>query len=159
MQVKLEKCPGIGDLEDAYNQILFATREKNLEIDLYSFAMFCQWSRFDSRMGEISVQFLSQNWEKINPIVLHDAFAQQAWPSILGVLLEFCQSESTLFCEWKKTATSDFPKAHWEQFFIGKRRMGGKLMFDDARFSLDEYRRWGYLSREILINKAKRNEK
>jgi len=153
MKVGLKKCPGIRDLEEGYNQILSAERTANGKIDLNSFATFCQWSRFDSRMGEICIQFLSRYWKEINPVELHDAFAQQPWPSILGVLLEFFKDKSTLFQMWKKTATCDFQKANWEQFFIGKRKIGGQMMFDDARFSLEEYRRWGYLARELLINK------
>jgi len=153
MKIGLEKLPGLQDLEKAYNEILHAQRTQNGKIDLNTFAIFCQWSRFDSRMGEICVSFLSRYWKGINPVELHDSFAQQAWPNVLGVLLEFSQNESPLFQFWKMTATCDFQKANWEQFFIGKRRIGGKLMLDDARFSLEEYRRWGYLGREILLNK------
>ena len=154
----LEKLPGVQDLEGGYNQILLAQRSANGEVDLNSFVLFCQWSRFDSRMGEICVAFLARYWKKINPVELHDGFAQQPWPAVLGVLLEFCSDKSSLFQLWKKTATCDFAKANWEQFFIGRRRVGGQLMFDDSRFSLEEYRKWGYLGREILMNKQGRVE-
>ena len=58
-----------------------------------------------------------------------------------------------LFKLWKKTATLGFKMANWEQYFVGKRRMGGKAMMEDAQFSLEEYRRWGFLSREISSTK------
>ena len=154
----LEILPRTEDLERAYNQILDAERHENGKIDLKLFSTFCQWSRFDSRLGEICTSFLVRHWRRINPIELNEAFLHQPWPGVLGVLLEFCRMDSTLFDSWKKTATCNFQKANWEQFFIGKRRIGGQLMFDDARFSLEEYRRWGFLAREILINKQSGNE-
>jgi hypothetical protein len=158
MKVGLESCPTIHDLEAAYNQILNAKRNRNGEIDVNSFALYCQWGRFDARLSEVCVEFLTHFWKQMNPIKLHDAFVCLPWPAVLGVLLEFCPQDSTLFQMWKKTATCDFEKVDWELFFIGKRRIGGRSMFDDARFSLDEYRRWGYLSREVLVNKGGRTQ-
>jgi len=164
MKIGLKQLPSTHDLELAYQQ--FAQRpEQGLPkpqgtvIALKDFALYCQWVRFDSRLGEMSVQYLLRNWRRINPTELRDEFLSQPWPAVLGVLAEFAQRqlepglELTLFQNWKIVATTEFSPACWEQFFIGKRRMGGKAMFDDARFSLEEYRKWGYLSREVLINK------
>ena len=159
MRVGLEKIPKIKDLEEAYNWILYCEKVEKSKIDLNHFSTLCQWIRFDSRLGEICVKFLSDYWKQINPIHLRDAFVLQPWPAVLGVLLEFCDNKSKLFQLWKKTATDAFEKANWEQFFIGKRRIGGQSMLDDARFSLEQYKQWGYLAREILINKAGRVEK
>jgi hypothetical protein len=155
VKVGLDQLPGVSDLEEGYNQILRAQQELGGKIDLYSFSKLCQWSRFDSRMAEICVNFFSIYWKQLNPVELHDAFEKQPWPNVLGVLLEFCLVDSPLFRSWKKTATCGFSKANWEQFYIGKRRIGGQLMMDDVRFSLEEYRRWGYLSREVLLQKQR----
>lgn len=152
MKVSIEKIPEMQDLERAYDQILLYDQDiRNLNIS--EFAKFCQWSRFDSRLGEICVGFLTSHWTHLNPVELRNAFNYLAWPNILGVLLEFCSNDSKTFSLWKKLATCGFSKANWEQFFIGARRMGGALMFDDARLPLMEYQKWGYLSRERLVRK------
>jgi len=153
MNIGLERLPDIKDLELAYNTILGIEKTYS-KLDLRELSLYAQWTRFDSRLGEICATFLSRHWKEINPIELHDIFELQPWPSVLGVLLEFCPDESPLFCHWKKAATCGFSKANWEQYFIGKRRIAGSAMFEDVCFSLEQYRRWGYLAREILINKA-----
>jgi hypothetical protein len=154
MKVGLEKLPGIPDLEMAYNEILLAQRTQGGIIDLARFVLYCQWSRFDSRLGEICVRYFSQCWRQINSVGLHEIASHGSWPNVLGVLLEFCPEKDPLFQLWKKTVTFGFGKAHWEQYYIGKRRIAGAEMLDDARFSLEEYRKWGYLSREVLLNKG-----
>src|SRR5687768_10029995 len=129
MKTGLARLPDIHDLEKAYNAILLTEREAGALVSSHLFAIYCQWSRFDSRMGEICVNYLSKNWKKMNPVELHDVFLLQAWPAILGVLLEFCQiqlresmnrEQFLLFQRWKNTATSGMKKANWEQYFVGK---------------------------------------
>jgi hypothetical protein len=54
---------------------------------------------------------------------------------------------------------SGFAPAEGEQFFIGLRAFGGEAMRLDAERSLATYLRWGYLGREILVNKASQRER
>lgn len=152
MKIALAHLPSLQDLETAYQEFQIAETLAQT-IELNRLAALCQWIRFDSRLGEISVKYFIRTWSEINPIALHEAFQQQAWPNILGVLLEFCKIRTPAFRAWKKAATHQLARSHWEQFYIGKRRIAGKLMLDDARFSLKEYRNWGYLAREVLVNK------
>jgi len=165
MTVGLDKIPGIGDLEKCYDAILQARVSKDHSLSLDRFSLFCQWTRFDPRLAEICVQYISESWKKINPIELYQAFEKQPWPNVVGVLLEFSEKlvflespeESDLFQLWKQLITKRLKKSNWEQFFIGQRRIAGQMMLDDARFSLAEYQKWGYLSREILLNKKIEN--
>ncbi len=150
MKIGFMHCPTLQDLEKAYH-VIFQTNGKAMNLN--TFSQFCQWTRFDSRLGEICVQFLSKHWETIHPLELRTAFLQSPWPAVLGVLLEFCFKKDLFFKHWKKLATFEIKKANGEQFFIGKRKIAGSLMLDDVRFSLEEYRRWGYFGREVLVNK------
>ena len=163
MKCGLAQLPLTLDLSNAYDQILRWQRDESL-IDYSAFALFCQWSRFDSRLGEICVKFISREWRKIHPIKIREALLEQPWPSVLAVLVEFsgllAKNEESpedfkLYLVWKNTAIFGIPKANWEQYFIGKRRIASRSMLDDARFSIEEYRKWGYLGREILINKQR----
>ncbi|MEO7163938.1 MAG: hypothetical protein ABI041_13545 [Bdellovibrionia bacterium] len=165
MKFGLLQLPNILNLSHAYDQILRWETEVNETLpDYTAFALYCQWSRFDSRLGEICTGFISRNWRKIHPLKIREAFLGQPWPTVLGVLLEFSglltkSNESPedfkLYQMWKNTAIFGIPKANWEQYFIGKRRIAGRSMLDDARFSIQEYRKWGYLAREVLINKQR----
>lgn len=160
MKSGLSQLPQLADLEKAYHDFLLIQRPGSPLMESDQFALYSQWSRFDSRLGEICVSYLILNWKRLHPLDLRTAFLKQPWPAILGVFLEFSQKwvqgkeDFQLFKKWMDTATTEIPKANWEQFFIGKRRIAGNAMLEDARFSTEEYRKWGYLSREILINKG-----
>jgi hypothetical protein len=97
--------------------------------------------------------------KKINPIELREELLKECWPAAALVLLGFVshsleKSEFALFNHWKELICHEIDKANFEQFFIGLRSLAGKMMFDDARFSTQEYLSWGYLGREVLFNKA-----
>lgn len=160
MKTGLEKIPGVHDLATAYDDLLGHFKNE-IVLPPKSFAIYSQWTRFDSRLGEICVQYLLKNWRRMNPAQLHTELSKLPWPAVIGVLAEFVERQlittpdEALFKNWKILVTTGFANTDWEQFFIGKRRIGGRAMFEDARFSLEEYRKWGYLSREILINKPK----
>lgn len=154
----LPNIPERLELERAYSILLHRYPASAKETEL---ALFSQWSRFDPRLAEIWVSFLVQEWERLNPIELRKAVLQQPWPAAAAVLLEFAGKKvphnmSSLFHSWSRIVTENIPKGNCEQFFIGLRRLGGQAMQDDARFAFSEYRKWGYLGREILINKGGR---
>jgi len=155
-QTHFQLIPTQEDLSNAYDQLQIQTIT---HVSCDSIAQFGQWSRFDPRLGEILVKYLAVHWKEINPSELNGAFRKQPWPSVLGPLLEFSyqlqpKENKPTYKLWKQICTSHFEKAHWEQYYIGMRRIAGKLMFEDAQFACQEYLRWGYLSREVLVNKA-----
>ena len=125
-------------------------------------ALYSQWTRFDPRLGEQLVTHFAKYWLRINPMALHQELGQMPWPQAMGVILEHVEeftdfSEEKIrkaFGDWYRCAMTGFEPAHDEQFFNGLRSLGGREMLDDAKFSLSLYRRWGYLSRELLLNKA-----
>jgi hypothetical protein len=153
MKNGLKRIPAEKDLEKAYAELRGELAEGRL-------ALYAQWARFDPRLAEIWVRTTLSRWKLVHPIVMHEALAGEPWPSAAGPLLEFVgravratPEEAKLFKSWKEMVMQGFAPASWEQYFIGQRRIAGQAMIDDARFSLNEYRRWGYLSREILFNK------
>jgi hypothetical protein len=148
----LSSIPQESDLLSAYNALLG-------EVTISQLAIYSQWSRFDPRLAELWVKWLGSNWKKINPMKLREAVAIQIWPAAVSVLLEFViyslpKEDHSIFHHWKSLIQIGIEKAHFEQYFIGLRSPGGKIMFDDARFSLQEYSKWGYLGRDVLLNKA-----
>ena len=54
---------------------------------------------------------------------------------------------------------TDISCAKGEQFFIGIYKAGGKLMEEECFYSIRPYRRWGYFSKDLLINKAQSTKK
>ncbi len=155
MRPGLERIPSQGDLERAYADLSGAPGPQAL-------ARYSQWSRFDPRLAEIWVATLLREWKRVHPIELREALLKQPWPAAAGPLIEFVAravrarpADSRTFRAWKLMATDGLAPADWEQFFIGQRRIAGAAMLEDARFALGEYRRWGYLSREVLFNKQR----
>ena len=147
--------PQLSDLERAYTALLHDSPAPPSEQEL---ALYTQWSRFDARLAEICVDYFVKNWPKLNPVQLRTSMLSQPWPAALGVLLEFAKhavrtADSVVFQQWKKTALADISPAPWEQFFVAQRPIASVGMLEDARFSLKEYRDWGYFGREVLFNK------
>lgn len=151
----LNSIPSNAELEKAYLdlrvRIVPAAREAKL------LALYAQWTRFDPRLSEILIFYVTQYWKDISPVKLNEEIHHQPWPAALGVALEMAREltvSDPLFDRWKACALAGVQAASNEQFFIGLRAIGGRQMQLDARFSLKPYRRWGYLGREILLNKA-----
>ncbi len=146
-------------LHKAYERLLHPRPAPLKNADL---ALFTQWSRFDPRLAEIWVVYMASKWEQLSPLLLRNCILRQPWPACAGVLLEVVekvvrsrdtQEKRRLFRLWKLLVTEGFPKAPFEQFFLGLRPLGSQDMFDDARFAIREYRKWGYLGREIPLPK------
>lgn len=166
MRGGLATIPGATDLERAY-RLLFVRSSRGTgrarQPTCAELALFSQWARFDPRLAEILVQYVIVTWRRIHPVELHQALHTQPWPGACAVLLEFAERgvgaaggcDSAVFRHWKAAVTAHVALANWEQFFIGQRRIGGEAMQGDARFAFEEYRRWGYLAREILFNKQR----
>jgi hypothetical protein len=158
MRGGLVDLPGTADLGRAYEALLHGRPERPDEAQL---ALYAQWARFDPRLAEIWVRFVGERWKSLNPVALNEALAAQPWPAAGAVLLEFAVRAAAAEegrerpALWKKLATGGIAPAPLEQYFIGSRLPGGTAMLEDARFPLREYRRWGYLSREILFNKQR----
>lgn len=147
----LRHIPSLSDLAKAYKDLLHEKPSAS-KIALYS-----QWSRIDPRLAEILATFIAKNWKRLDGLEIRTHVLQQPWPSALAVLLEFSKKtalDPRLFQHWCRTITQDLAKASGEQFFIGLRKFAGDLMFEDAVFTSEEYRRWGYLGREQLVRNA-----
>ncbi|MBI3535142.1 MAG: hypothetical protein HY072_06620, partial [Deltaproteobacteria bacterium] len=153
----LESIPTPNDLLKAYNTLQF--KQKMLLPSKLAF--WSQWSRFDPRLAEIIVFYISKNWKDISALTLNREIKKQPWPGVLGVLLEqvilfagFSLNEKVLFRNWARFVMTGVSKASFELFFIGLRSLGGRLSLQDAVLSHKTYKKWGYFGRELLINKV-----
>jgi hypothetical protein len=155
--------PSLVDLEREYARL----QREEPPLDASAASCLSQWARFDPRLAELLVARLAKDWRRVAAEQLRDALLEQPWPSAMGVLLENARlllaSERTSadpavgrFDCWMRGALGGVERGRGELFFIGLRSFGGKLARDDARWSLDLYRRWGYLGRDLLINKDAR---
>ena len=158
----LKKIPSIKQLTKAYSVLQNIKKEKILEKQL---ALYSQWSRLDPRLGEIMVQHLSWCWKQYHPIKLNSIIRLQAWPSALGVLLnhvpiyyqqkEKIWKEVDFFKKWSNCVMDSIPSAKNELFFINIYSAGSRFMYREAVCSTQIYKTYGFLGKELLINKAK----
>ena len=135
-------------------------------VSIKKLVLWSQWTRLDPRLGEILVAYLAKFWQIHKPLEINQELKKQVWPAVFGVLLEqapFCRSqnlknkksERKRFFYWAKSAMLDISPANNELFFIGLYKVGGKLAQEECFCSIKPYRKWGYFSKELLINKAK----
>ncbi len=153
----LKQLPNLENLETAYLSLIHEQPDRPKVSDLVKFS---QWSRLDPRLAEIWVQYIGRHWSSLNPLELRTAVASQPWPAAVGLLLDFSQEiveaeakQVKVFKIWKRLIVDGIVRANDEQFFLGLRHLGGAEMLDDARLSVERYRRWGFLGRENLIPK------
>ena len=154
----LDKIPSTDELSLAYGKL--QSRQPSL-ISLAEIILWSQWSRFDPRLAEQLIVFISEKWKRWNPVFLHEELLKQPWPQAFGVLLEqalaagFLSKESaSLFKKWGDVVLSDISPANGEQFFIGLQKLGSKQMLRNAERPLRAYTAWGYFGCDLLVNKA-----
>lgn len=146
--------PKQAELIQAYNLLQFNSKEVKVE----EVALWSQWSRLDPRLAQILVHYLVQEWQNINPILLNIELKKQAWQSAIAPLLEFAylslkqnKLDYKVFQAWMKAVLIGLSAGENEQFFIGQRSFAGKLSKLDVQLSLSPYSKWGYFSRDHLI--------
>ena len=87
--------PNESSLTGAYSRLQAALMAKKKDrasrIKCSELAVWSQWTRFDARLGEILIDYLSRNWKRINGVNLNNQISKQPWPAILGVILEHVQ--------------------------------------------------------------------
>ncbi len=151
----LKVIPSTDKLIEAYNTL---TSRGPLAAEL---AEWTQWSRFDPRLAEILVQSISKHWKSFDLFGIRAELLPQPWPAALGVLLENILAAKILpardvdvFRHWAAAAMAGVEPAPNELFFFGTRKIGSLAMFRDASEASKSYTKWGYLGRELLVNKA-----
>ncbi len=161
----LEKIPATKNLADAYDTLLGDKVGTGSGIPELKIALWTQWSRFDPRLAEILVEFISRRWEAIPPLPLRKALLDSPWPSAFGVIFENTLSaglippgQRRVFRHWGAVVLSGVAPASNEQFFFGIRKVGGSEMMKDVVESSKSYLKWGYFGRELLLNKAAPSE-
>ena len=176
----LKEAPSVRQLAAAYSDLQFAKKAlANKKLALYS-----QWARLDSRLGEILVEYIARFWRRHDPADLNSRLRLQAWPAAFGALLEhtpffWAQKErrerrgeaeksrlaparrrrAALFQKWSESVMDSIPPARGELFFFGAYGMGSKLQRKEASHATKLYRKWGYFGKDLLVNKAEPPQK
>ncbi len=154
--------PGNKQLLSTYNKL----QSDKTKISIKEITIWTQWVRFDPRLAEQLVSYLSRKWTNILPKDLNAEMIKQPWPAAIGLLIENIiifkkhhdqesKQEISNFTFWASIVMSGIGPSNNEQFFIGLRPLASKLMKRDVLLSLDFYRRWGYFGFDVLINKFK----
>lgn len=114
-----------------------------------------QAARHDPRLLWVVVELLARDYARFNPLLLRRAAAAARWPATLAVALEFARGavRSAELDDYAAFVTGATPPARGERFFLGTRRFAGIQARRDAEESLAEYKRWGYLGREVPYSK------
>jgi hypothetical protein len=157
--IGLPEIPSVRETQAAYARFQDPAGPPVSECEL---ALWSQWSRFDPRLAEQWVGTVSRNWRELSPVRLNEQLHLHPWPSAAGVLLEQAQLFSVwpdgasrrAFVRWMDCVMSGIAPAPGELYFLGLRSFAGQASRKDAEAALKPYRKWGYLGREILLNKA-----
>ena len=159
MKPGLEYLPQLADLTVAYDALQELTPSRASESDL---ALYSQWARFDARLAEIWITYVAKYWQTIHPLSLHRELEEQPWPAAAGPLLEFVKhlarrqdrKITKLYKAWAGLVLEGVKPAPWQLFFISNRKPASRAVIADAEYSLQEYRKWGFLSQDVVISKA-----
>ena len=110
-----------------------------------------QAARRDPRLLWVLVELLAGRYDAFDPLKLRRAAARARWPAAVGVALEFARAAvpSAELDDYARFVSARLPAAPGERFFLGTRAFGGEQARRDAEESLAEYKRWGFLGREV----------
>lgn len=156
----LKSIPSLRQMAKAYETL--QSRQEGLCLSYRKLSLYAQWSRLDPRLGELVINYISQCWRKLHPIELNNCLQKEVWPAVFGVLLEHIsfyyeqkkkKKELSLFCKWSECVLYDIQPAKGELFFINLYLPGSRLMYEEALYSLNVYKKWGYLAGDLMFNK------
>ncbi|MCB1214280.1 MAG: hypothetical protein KDK66_02265 [Deltaproteobacteria bacterium] len=114
-------------------------------------ALACDLSRYDPRLLSILVSWLYKNWKKFFPQVLRDFYPKMDCPQTVALVAEFLknlpQEKELSYCmTYLQEGLAPVP---FQLYFRGLYQPGGKMSQRAVLESLAEYRRWGFLAREM----------
>ncbi len=145
-------------LASVYYKLQLARVQTEKNITLYS-----QWVRLDARLGEILIAYIAKYWKAHHPILLNKCIKTQIWPSVFGVLLEqtklyFSTNKTNddllLFKSWSECVMCGIEPASQELFFFDAYSIGSSLFYQEASHFTKIYRKWGYLGKDLMLNKT-----
>lgn len=146
--------PSIKNLASAYRIL----QSKKNEMDLRKLSIFSQWTRFDPRLMEQLIVYLSKNWQSINAVELNKEILKHVWPQTLAVILEHCElllkHDKTLYRNWMRTVTTNITELPYQSYFIGLRPFASVAIQVSALHPLKCYEKWGFAEDELQFNKA-----
>lgn len=159
----LKHIPSTRQLALAYSAL------RRGEVSDSKLVLYSQWTRLDPRLGELIVQYIAGFWKEVHPVCLNSCIQNQVWPAVFGVLLDHVpfyykkkkikNQELVLFRKWADCVMAGIQPVSGELFFIDIYSTGSKLMYEEAFYSGQIYRKWGYFGKDLMINKMDFSQK
>jgi len=152
------RIPGVRELLAAYGRI---GRASSRPLRAETLVLWCQWTRFDPRLGELLAGHVARHWNSLNPLVLRGEALKHSWPATTGVVMDHAAmllpaGQLSLFKKWVALATGDLPRGDGGLYFIGLHAPGGWMARIDAERASVLYTRWGWLAHGLMLGKAAR---
>lgn len=154
------KWPSADEILQAMNQLQGAP----ININSKTLIQFFLWSRFEPRLSEQLVQFLQNHWQRFHPLRIRYWNIKSRSPEILLAHLEFLKKiipakNRILYNHWFEIIKHQVkPKFHGV-FFVGQFPVAGSLIKQEALNGLNIWKKWGFLSTHIPINKYQQKNK
>lgn len=145
------RIPSTNELLKAYADLQSVHVHFNEE-DIITLAT---WSRFDPRLMEQVILYLSQKWVDENPIKIKDLAVQSGGAQALAVILEHVsiKLKSNLFDQWKDLICHKLPQVAYQRFFIGFDKPASKRALVSVTQAVEPFKKWGFLEDELIFNK------
>ncbi len=159
MKNSLKKIPTIKQRAKVYDILLWS--KESISSD--KLILYSQWVRFDSRLGEIIVNYIFEKFMKYNPLELRKFLTSSPWPQVFLVICEFSEHQMEIvkdsrlqeFKAWFEAVKFGFAKIEFQNFFIGLDQINPSQLQKKMKKSLRYYERWGFWGTENLIPSPK----
>jgi hypothetical protein len=151
--------PSRKKLIQVYN-LLQASKQKLTEKDIIEWAGY---SRFDPRLAEILISYLTLSWRTFNPLKMRELNLSEAWPQTLAVLLEHVElnlkntkkdSDVQLFKLFKDLLLFDIQPAEYQSYTIGLFSVGGQLQKKCSELPHPIFKKWGFYENDLFLSKT-----
>lgn len=126
-------------------------------------ALACDMSRFDPRLVDILVDFLSRHWGDVDPAKLRRSYKDMQMPQTVAVIGEFLlqavkDEDAHFFVSYLSMGLDPAPV---QFYFRNLYSIGGRLAQRAAEEGIHEYKKWGFLAceRPMSIGTFDRNSR
>lgn len=154
------KWPSADDILQSMNQL----QSESTQINSKMLIQYFLWSRFDPRLSEQLVHFLQIHWQRYNPLRIRYWNIKSQIPEILIAHLEFLKkiiptNKRILYNHWFEIIKYKIKPKFYGVFFVGQFPIAGSLIKQESLNGLNIWKKWGFLSTHIPINKYQQKDK
>ena len=121
-------------------------------------AVAADWSRYDPRLLQILVQWGLESWTTWHPVLIRSVMKRMTTPQTVGVVAGFMTTANPLDRELElflNYLIADLKPVSPQFYFFDLYLPGSRLAERAAKESLEEFKQWGFLSRERVLIDAK----